>query len=124
MDKTGGPAVEKAYQYLIWLVPTLEKLPRSQKFLIGDRIQTAATEVVELLTDAIYTRDRKSLLRTAQLRIERQRILMRALTDLKLIDLRRYEHSAKELNEIGKMIGGWIKAHRARNKEAQDGASA
>lgn len=117
MDKLGGPAVEKAYNYLLWLIPVLEKLPRTQRFLIGDRIQSAAIDVVELLTDAIYTRDRKGLLRTAQLRIERQRILMRALCDLRFLDLSRYEFSARELDEIGRMTGGWIKAHMARQKE-------
>jgi len=31
-----GPALEKAYQFLVWLIPTLEKFPRGQRFLLGD----------------------------------------------------------------------------------------
>jgi hypothetical protein len=31
----------------VWLIPTLEKFPRSQKFLLDDRIQTAALNVLE-----------------------------------------------------------------------------
>ncbi len=31
-----GPALESMYQLITWLVPTLEKFPRSQKFLLGD----------------------------------------------------------------------------------------
>ena len=34
-----GPALETHYQFLTWLVPTVERFPRSQKFLLGDRIQ-------------------------------------------------------------------------------------
>ena len=30
------------YRFLLWLVPTVEKFPRSQKFLLGDRIQATA----------------------------------------------------------------------------------
>jgi hypothetical protein len=29
-------------RFLRWLIPTVEKFPRSQKFLLGDRIQSAA----------------------------------------------------------------------------------
>jgi hypothetical protein len=35
------------YRFLLWLVPTVEKFPRSQKFLLGDRIQTTALDVLE-----------------------------------------------------------------------------
>ena len=32
------PALEKAYQFLLWLLPVVDKFPRSQKFLLGDRM--------------------------------------------------------------------------------------
>ena len=38
-----GPALEATYQFLLWLVPTLDKFPRNQKFVLGDRIETAAS---------------------------------------------------------------------------------
>ena len=37
-----GPALERTYQFVLWLVPTLDKFPRSQRFLLGDRIEAAA----------------------------------------------------------------------------------
>ena len=36
-----GPALEAHFQFVLWLIPTVEKFPRGQKFLLGDRIQTA-----------------------------------------------------------------------------------
>src|SRR5437016_6268181 len=33
--KQSGIALEKAYQFMLWLMPTVEKFPRSQKFLLG-----------------------------------------------------------------------------------------
>jgi hypothetical protein len=54
-----GPAVEAHFQFLMWLVPAVEKFPRTQKFLLGDRIQTTALDVLECLIEATYTRDRK-----------------------------------------------------------------
>jgi hypothetical protein len=47
--RTGGPAVEAMYQFLLWLIPTLEKMPRSQKFLLGDRLQSEALQVLDSL---------------------------------------------------------------------------
>ena len=34
-----GPAVESMYRLVLWLVPTVEKFPRRQKFLLGDRLE-------------------------------------------------------------------------------------
>lgn len=35
-----GPALEAMYRFMLWPVPTVEKFPRSQKFLLGDRIHS------------------------------------------------------------------------------------
>jgi hypothetical protein len=108
-----GPALEAMYRFLLWLVPTVEKFPRSQKFLLGDRIQTTALDVLERLVEATYTRARGPMLTAANLGIEKLRILFRLSLDLKLLDMRRYEHAARSLDEIGRMIGGWRKVSNA-----------
>jgi len=57
--RTTGPALEAHYRFLLWLIPAVERFPRSQKFLLGDRIQAAALDVLEALIEATYTRERK-----------------------------------------------------------------
>ncbi len=37
--RNNGVALEKWYRFLLWLVLKVEKLPRSQKFTLGDRLQ-------------------------------------------------------------------------------------
>lgn len=106
-----GPAVEAQFQFLMWLVPAIEKFPRSQKFLLGDRIQTTALDVLENLVEATYTRDRKGQLARANLGIEKLRFYFRLAVELQYLDRRRYEHAARTLDEIGRLIGGWAKAH-------------
>jgi hypothetical protein len=44
-----GAAIEAHYRFLAWFVPMIEKLLKSQKFTIGDRIQTIALDVLEAL---------------------------------------------------------------------------
>ena len=36
------PAVEAHYQFLLWLVPTVDRFPKSQKFVFGDRVLNLA----------------------------------------------------------------------------------
>lgn len=112
--RTTGPALEAHYRFVAWLVPALERFPRSQKFLLGDRIQAIALDALEVLIEATYTRQRAGHLARANLGIEKLRFLLRLACDLHHFDRRRYEHVARCLDETGRRIGAWNKAHHAR----------
>ena len=103
----------RTFVFSAWLVPTVERFPRSQKFLLGDRIQTSALDVLERLIEATYTRRRGDALAGANLGIEKLRFLCRLARDLRYLDHRRYEHAARSLDETGRLVGGWQKVHRA-----------
>ena len=113
-----GPALESHYRFVVWLVPVLERFPRAQKFLLGDRIQGAAPDVLEALIDATYTRQRAGWLAQANLGLEKLRFLCRLAHDLRYLDRRRYEHAARGLDRTGHRVGAWVKAHRARSADA------
>ncbi len=119
-----GAAIEAHYRFLAWLVPTIEKFPKSHKFTVGDRITFVALDVLEALIEATYTKERAQHLRRANLGIEKLRFLLRLAADLKLLDRSRYEHAARTLDETGQLIGGWIKAHRAALGEAASDTNA
>ena len=108
-----GPALEKAYQFMLWLIPTVEKFPRGQRFLLGDRIQVTALDVLEGLVEATYSAQVESILRRVNLALEKLRLLFRLAKDLTYLDLNRYEFSARAVDEVGRLVGGWIKASRA-----------
>ena len=105
-----GPAVEAHYRFLEWLIPAVEKFPRAQKFLLGDRIQQTALDVLEDLIEATYSRQRRAHLDSANLGLEKLRFFFRLAMDLQCLDTRRYEHAARCLDETGRLIGGWIKS--------------
>ena len=109
-----GPALESHYRFLLWLAPAVERFPRSRKFLLGDRIQRTALDVLEALINATYTRQRGHHLARINLGIEKLRSLFRLAHDLRALDHRRYEHAARCLDETGRSIGAWSKTHRAR----------
>lgn len=72
-----GPALESHYRFILWLVPAVDRFPRSRKFLLGDRIQTTALDVLEQLIEATYTRRRSGHLASANLGLEKLRFLFR-----------------------------------------------
>ena len=109
-----GPALESHDRFLLWLVPAVERFPRGRKFLLGDRIQVAALDVLDALIEATCTRRRAHHLARANLGIERLRFLFRLAHDPRCLDGRRYEHAARSLDETGRRIGAWSKAHRDR----------
>jgi hypothetical protein len=125
-----GPALEAMYQLVLWLVPTLEKFPRSQKFLLGDRLQGQALAVLDHLIAATYTRDRAGHLRAANLDLERLRFGIRLAHDLQHLDIKRYEYLARALDDVGRLVGGWLKTHSvgvadtAESVAAEQGAHA
>ncbi len=88
--RSTGVALEAHYRFVVWLVPTLERFPRSQKFLLGDRIQHTALDVLERLIEATYTRRRGSQLTLANVGLEKLRLLCRLARDLRYLDARRY----------------------------------
>ena len=51
--KRTGP-LESMYRFVLWLVPTVEGFLRRQRFLLGDRLQATALDVLERLVEATY----------------------------------------------------------------------
>jgi hypothetical protein len=104
-----GPALEAAYRFSLWVVPCVDGFPRSRKFTLGARIETASLDLIRILVAATYARARRGLLDEANLQVDQLRLLLRLAKDLRAIDMRRYEFAARSLDEIGRMIGGWRK---------------
>ncbi len=59
-----------------------------------------------------YTRRRDAHLARANLGVEKLRFFFRLARDLRCLDTRRYEHAARCLDDTGRRIGAWRKAHR------------
>ena len=87
--------------------------PQSE-ILLGDRIQNTALDVLESLIEATYTRQRSRYLSQANLGLEKLRFLLRLAWELHYLNRRRYEHAARTIDEVGRRVGAWRKAHHAQ----------
>ena len=109
-------AVQSCHDLLLWLIPQLDKFPRSQRFTLGERLEVGVLEVLELLVEAAYSRHKDQPLLRGNLRLEVVRHLWRLAHELKVIATRQYEHGAKLFDELGRQIGGW-----RRSRESSQG---
>lgn len=103
------PIFVKWLDFLEWLLPVTERFPKRVRFTFSERINQLALDIVEDLIEARYTRDKQVHLRRANLRLEKIRVLLRLSNKLQFLDHKRYEYAMKHINEVGKMLGGWLK---------------
>jgi hypothetical protein len=103
------PIFTRWMQFLAWLLPTTEKFPKRVRFTFADRINNLALDIVEDLVEARYSRDKQLLLKRVNLRLEQLRILLRLCHQLQYLPHQGYEHATRAINEVGRMLGGWLK---------------
>ena len=103
-------AVQDCHNLLIWLIPLLDDFPRSRRFTLGERLEAGLIDILECLVEAAYSRNKREILKRANLRLAVVRHLWRMAHELKIIPTKRYAHGAKLLDELGKQIGGWLKS--------------
>ena len=102
--------VSKTYDFVLWLLPKVEKFARSYRFSVGERLVAYGLDLLLLLVESAYTANKVDLLRQANVKVNAVRYLLRAAKDLKLLSIDSYGFAAERLDEIGRMVGGWQKA--------------
>ena len=104
------PIVQKTYDLIKWYIPILDRLPRYQRFTLGDRIAKELYDVLEGLTAARFAKgDKLAKLLPLNLKLQMLRYQTRLLHDFNLLSMKRYENASRQLNEIGAALGRWIK---------------
>ena len=114
MHKPPGPDAPKVliqwYNYAKWMLERVESFPKSQRFILGQRLANHLMDVLEILVRATYARDKRALLIEANQGIEMTRWIVRMVSDRKLLSAKQFQYSAVQLNECGRMVGGWLKS--------------
>lgn len=108
-SKKDLPIFIKWMDFLKWLLVTLDGFPKKVRFNFTDRLINLSLQIVEDLVEARYSRNKGPVLRRANMNLEKIRILMRICFELRFFSRKSYEHSSFLINEVGKMLGGWMK---------------
>ena len=75
----------KWYDYARWVLERVESFPKNQKYVLGQRLSSQAMEVLELLVEASYSREKLSLLATVNRKMEVVRWTVRMCKDRNLL---------------------------------------
>ena len=101
---------QKVYDFLLWTNPTIQRFAKVHKYGLGVELEKETTELVKQIIRANFRKtDRGKDIEECLVHYEIIKILIRMSKDYHLLSLRQYEFAAQELNEIGKLLGGWYK---------------
>ena len=106
--------LSRAYPVAQWVLERAARFRKSYRFTLGERVSLNALELLELITEALYTRSKVTLLSKADGHLTRLRILLRLALDSECLSIRQHEFITTQLDEVGRMLGGWIVQQRER----------
>jgi four helix bundle protein len=112
MDQT--PLFTKTFDFVSWLMPVTNHFPRSQRFMVTQRLVDAALDFQELVLEANNARMplRLAKLEAADAELDKVRIYLRLALKWEWLKPGQYQHAAVMVTEIGRLLGGWQKALR------------
>jgi hypothetical protein len=102
--------ITKTYDLILWSCHHTSRFPRNHRFVLGERIECNLYDFLETLLKARYTRQRQPLLEQANLTLGILRFQMRLAKDLQCLKVESYGFATKAIDEIGKLVGGWLKS--------------
>ncbi len=106
------PIFQATYKlYLAWHVHC-QLIPKKERFAIGQKTENLLLELMTIIVAAYHTKNltlKKEALFRVNTVIECVKILIRLAKDVKALDQRLYIEYESRLQEMGKMLGGWIR---------------
>lgn len=85
------------------------RFPKAVRFTFASRIDNLGLDLLDQLVQARWAQPAHKAvhLREADLCLARLRALLRLCHQRRYLDTRGYEHLARELDEVGRQLGGW-----------------
>lgn len=108
-----SPLFARTYDFIAWLIPLTIKFPRAQRFVMAAALQRESLRFQELLIEAAHHKQPGGTLIAADAELDKVRTHLRMSLDLGLVQPSQYEHAARLLTEIGRLLGGWMKTLQA-----------
>ena len=87
--------IQKTYDLIIWYVPIINRLPKTHKFQIGDRLVNNLYNFLELLIIAKYASEKLNILESINPKLDIVRYQTRIILDFQIINNKRYEYISK-----------------------------
>ena len=106
------PVFTKTYDLYKAFYGYLATFPKKDRYTLGQKCEILLLDLLEgiILASSLSKEEKLPILKTASLKLDVLKVLFRLGKDLKIIESKKYLILEGFLQEIGKMLGGWIKA--------------
>lgn len=103
--------IDRTYELVRWFLDRLAKFPRSHRYGLGQRIENVLYSILEGLIRAKYCAGPSKIgyLADTNLNLEILRMLCRLSHEMTMLPHSSHEYAVRETNEIGRMVGGWLR---------------
>ena len=111
--------IPKTEKYIEYILQMIIKLPRTEKFNIGNEYKQSMYEMLRniMYLSKIEQSQCLDILNKIDAELNTQRIYLRIMKNNKLIDERKFKIAMEQIYEIGKILGGLLKYYAKNNKK-------
>lgn len=104
------PLFKKIYELYKNFYEFRKLAPKQDKFTIFEKGDKIILEILEgiLMANQSPKPDRVTTLKSVSVQLNILRIFIRLMKDIRALDLKKYITLEEQINEIGKMLGGWL----------------
>lgn len=103
---------QKVYDLILWMYPLINKFPKKQRFVLGQQLENALLNILKGIIQANQERNKLEILKQVSIDLDKFRILFRLAKDLRFMSIKQYQFGAEKINEVGKVLGGWMKSSK------------
>jgi len=103
---------QKLYDLILWTYPLINKFPKKQRFVLGQQLENILLDILKGIIQANQEMDKLETLKQVSIDLDKFRILFRLAKDMRFMNINQYQFGAEKINEVGKILGGWIKSSR------------
>ncbi|OHA18583.1 MAG: hypothetical protein A2664_03010 [Candidatus Taylorbacteria bacterium RIFCSPHIGHO2_01_FULL_46_22b] len=110
------PIFKKTYDLYKSFHTYRSSIPKQDRYTVWQKCEELLLEVLEgiLLASQIGKAEKVPILEKTSLKLNFLRVFVRLAKDVKAIDGKRYVSIEVSLDEIGRMLGGWIRSSKER----------
>lgn len=116
---TEAPIYVKSYSLVRYLIDRIENLCQKKYSSLGQNLEQHCIGFLECICLALKGMDKATHLNKADETLARIRINIRLLYDFSVINLKQLQYITEQLEEIGRMLGGWIRRGALRAPNTQ-----
>ena len=106
------PIFKKTYDFYKNFHECRRLVPKTDRFTTFERSEDAILDVLEGIVRAIQSPkgEKAFVLERANIKLNLLRVLIRLMKDTKVLDLKKYMAFEEQIDEIGRMLGGWLRS--------------